>query len=70
MAMRENGPVPNALGREEQIQRLFARFGMEVSDVFKDRYLNDPWVYHLTNAVLRLQDENDQLRRRLPAEED
>ena len=45
----------------DKIEALFAKFGWEVTNLFRSRYHTDAWCYNLTNALVVQQERIDQL---------
>lgn len=51
--------LPHFLNR---IETVFSRFGWAVTDEFKDQYVHVSTVYHLTNGIIILAEENARLK--------
>lgn len=46
-------PEPARAGdHQPTIEQVFSNYGWEITDAWKERYLNDPWVFNLTNALV------------------
>lgn len=43
----------------DRIEAVFGRFGWAVTDEFKDQYVHVSTVYHLTNGLVLLAEENE-----------
>lgn len=50
---------------QERVEKAFKLFGWKCGPVFWHTYHNDPWVFNLTNAVVRLAEENEKNKRAL-----
>lgn len=47
--------LPDQVDYDEKylLSLIFASFGWEITPEFLQKYLTDPWVYNLTNALIQ-----------------